>query len=227
MNYTYSKSINDYGDQSDGSSSLLVAYQPFFYKNRGVAGFDRTHNFQAFGNYELPFGKGRGMFASGPIGYILGGWGLAGSLSRESGTPFTVSASSSTLNASGSSQFADQLVSHVQILGGHTATRPYFNTANFADPAATVFSVAQDRFGTASRDSVRGPGLFNLSTSLSRSFVIVDKVKLLFRAEAFNVTNTPSFGNPASNVSTSSSFGIISSTQSTSRSIRLSARVDF
>lgn len=227
LNYTYSKSINDYGDQSDGSSGLRVAYLPDYFKNRGPSGFDRTHNLQIFGNYEVPVGKGRTYLATGQLGYILGGWELAGSLSRESGTPFTVSASSNSLNSAGSSQFADQLVSHVQILGGHDAKHPYFNTADFADPALTVKSLSQDRFGTANANSVRGPGFFNLSLSLARAFAITEHANLTFRAESFNVTNTPSFSNPASNVSSPSSFGIISGTQSTPRSVRLSARVDF
>lgn len=227
LNYTYSKAINDYGDQSDGSSGLPVADPNYWYKNRSVAGFDRKHNIQLFGNYEVPGGSGQSLFGSRAIGLLLGGWGLAGTLSRESGTPFTVSASSSTLNAVGSSQFADQLVSKVQILGGHDSTHPYFNTANFQDPAVTVKSLAQDRFGTASRNSVRGPGLFNVSSSVSRAFPVRDWSKVIVRAEVFNLTNTPSFSNPSANVSTTSNFGIISGTQSSPRSVRLSGRIEF
>ena len=60
VNYTYSRSINDYGDQSDGESGLFTAMGgPYWRLNRGVAGFDRTHNLQVFGNYMLPFGRGR------------------------------------------------------------------------------------------------------------------------------------------------------------------------
>jgi hypothetical protein len=234
VNYTYSRSINDYGDASDGSSSLLVAYMPDYRLNRAVAGFDRTHNLQAFGTYMLPFGRGRSFLPNGVAGYILGGWSLSGALSRESGTPFTVTGSASSLSASGSTQFADKIASKVQILGGHNSTHPYFNTANFADPSVAELTAAGgvkanvvDRFGTAGRNSVRGPGLFNLSTSVARTFKVTERYSMVFRGEAFNLTNTPSFSNPASNVSAASGFGIISGTQNNSRELRFSARVNF
>jgi hypothetical protein len=83
------------------------------------------------------------------------------------------------------------------------------------------------RFGTAGRNSVRGPGLFNLSTSLARTFAINDRFALVFRGEAFNVTNTPSFGNPAANVSAASGFGVVSTTQNNNRELRFSGRINF
>lgn len=231
LNYTYSRSINDYGDASDGMSSLLVAYMPDFRLNRAAAGFDRTHNLQAFGSYTLPFGHGQAYVQNGPLSYVLSGWNLSGAMSRESGTPFTVTASSSSLNASGNTQFADQLVQHAQILGGHDSAHPYFNTANFADPLVAEKAINPTnlpyRFGTAGRNSVRGPGLFNLSASLARTFTITERYAAIFRAEAFNLSNTPSFGNPASSVTAASGFGVISSTQNNNRQIRLSARVNF
>ncbi|GGA58228.1 hypothetical protein GCM10011507_07000 [Edaphobacter acidisoli] len=234
VNYTYSRSINDYGDASDGSSSLLVAYLPDWRLNRAVAGFDRTHNLQIFGNYMLPFGRGKSLLQNGAAGFLLGGWGISGVLSRESGTPFTVTGSAGSLSAQGSTQFADQIVPKVQILGGHDSTHPYFNTADFADPSVAELAAAGGvksnivyRFGTAGRNSVRGPGFFNLSTSLARTFRLTERFGLVFRAEAFNLTNTPSFANPASNVSSASGFGIISSTQNNNRELRLSGRLNF
>jgi hypothetical protein len=77
VNYTYSRAINDYGDQSDGESSLFTAMAaPYWRLNRGVAGFDRTHNFQAFGNYVLPFGKGQAYLQNGPAGFSSWAAGL-------------------------------------------------------------------------------------------------------------------------------------------------------
>jgi hypothetical protein len=152
-------------------------------------------------------------------------------MSRESGTPFTVTAGSNSLNMPGNTQFADQLVHHVTVLGGHDSAHPYFDISNFADPlvaerAANPTSPV-NRFGTAGRNSVRGPGLFNLSTSLARTFPITERFGLQFRAEAFNVTNTPSFANPAAGVTAASGFGIISSTQNNNRQLRLSGRLNF
>jgi hypothetical protein len=230
ITYTYSRSINDYGDNSDGSSSLLVNSIPYFHLNKGVAGFDRTHNFQGFGSYTLPFGKGQSLLQSGVGNYILGGWGLSGSVSRMSGIPINVTGSASSLNAPGNTQWADQLVKKVTILGGHNSTHPYFDTTAFADPSvaekAANPSSPIPRFGTAGRNSIRGPGFFNMALTASRVFPINERYSLQFRCEAFNVTNTPSFSNPAANVS-ASGFGIISSTSNPNRELRLSGRVNF
>jgi hypothetical protein len=240
VNYTYSRAINDYGDQSDGMSSLQVAMTaPAYWRlNRAAAGFDRTHNLQVFGNYLLPFGKGQAYLPTGAAGFILGGWGLSGSMSRESGTPFEITGSGGSLgpNTSGSTQFGDVLSKTNMVLGGHNSTHPYLNTANFADPSvaeATLggCSAANStvcRFGTAGRNSVRGPGLFNLSLSVARTFTITDRYNLVFRAEAFNPTNSPEFNNPASSVNAASGFGIISSVfNNSNRELRFSGRVNF
>jgi hypothetical protein len=241
VNYTYSRSINDYGDQSDGESGLFTAMGgPYWRLNRGVAGFDRTHNIQIFGNYTLPFGKGQAYLQNGPAGFILGGWSLAGSLSRESGTPFTVTGSGGSLgpSTSGSSQFADVISKSNMILGGHNSTHPYFNPANFADPSVAEKAASGSscssanttvcRFGTAGLHSLRGPGLTNLSVSVARTFTISERFSMVFRAEAFNLTNTPQFSNPASSVTASSGFGVISSvTANSNRELRFSGRINF
>lgn len=240
INYTWSRAINDYGDQSDGESSLFTAMAgPYWHLNRGVAGFDRTNNIQIFGNYMLPFGKGQAFLQNDPAGYILGGWSLSGSLSRESGTPFTVTGSGSSLgpSTSGSSQFADVLSKSNMIIGGHNKSLAYFNPANFADPSVaqkamsgsscSSSNLAVCRFGTAGIHSLRGPGLTNPSVSVARTFPITERFGLIFRAEAFNVTNTPQLGNPNSSV-TGGSFGYItSSTTNSSREMRFSGRINF
>ena len=56
-------------------------------------------------------------------------------------------------------------------------------------------------FGNAGRDTLRGPGVFNVNASLFRNFAIKERVRLQFRAETFNLTNTPQFGNPGATVS--------------------------
>jgi hypothetical protein len=58
-----------------------------------------------------------------------------------------------------------------------------------------------------------GPGLMNLSLGVFRNFKFAERWTLQFRANAFNLTNTPSFANPSSTVG-SSSFGQISSLSS-------------
>ena len=79
------------------------------YRNRAVAGFDRTHNLQFYGNYELPFGHGQQVCKLGMMAAIAGGWQVNWILSRMSGTPFTVVTSGTSVNSPGNTQTADQV----------------------------------------------------------------------------------------------------------------------
>jgi Carboxypeptidase regulatory-like domain len=68
--YTFSKSIN-YADNSD--SGLTWNWVPMWGRNKALAGFDRTHNFQLYGNYELPFGRGKMWAQHGFANAVAGG----------------------------------------------------------------------------------------------------------------------------------------------------------
>lgn len=94
----------------------------------------------------------------------------------------------------------------------------WFNTSAFAAPGP-------NRFGNAGRGTIRGPGYVNYDASLFRTFAVRERVKVQFRAEAYNLTNTPHWGNPNTSVS-SGSFGQINST-SAERQLQVAARILF
>src|SRR5215470_6241358 len=106
VSYTLSRSIN-YADDQD--SGLTWNWVPMLQRNRAVAGFDRTHNFQFYGNMPLPFGRGQKYLQSGVGSVLAGGWQLNWILSRTSGTPFTVGTAGTSLNSPGNTQTADQV----------------------------------------------------------------------------------------------------------------------
>jgi hypothetical protein len=221
--YTFSKSM----DASDNSqaSGLTFAYPAYWSRNWALAGYDRKHNFQWWTTYNLPFGKGQYLLTSGPLGYIAGGWKISTILSRTSGTPLNVTGSSGLLNAPGNTQLADRNYSVNAITNSNVnGVRQYLNAAAFSDVSTTA-GVTTARFGTSGRNSVRGPGLFDLDASLKRTFPIYDSIGIDLMAEAFDVTNTPQFANPASNIS-AGGFGTIT-TSNVNRTLRLSARVSF
>jgi hypothetical protein len=71
----------------------------------------------------------------------------------------------------------------------------------------------------------------NLDASLFRTFKLTPRVDLQFRAESFNVTNTPHFANPNGNVN-SANFGRVLATQTAdalgqSREFRFGLRLGF
>ena len=189
ISYTFSKTINNVnGDNGDGT--LFRAYPVSYTLDKAIAGFDRTHTFQLYHVYQLPFGKGQKFLNHGAASWILGGFQISGTLSRYSGLPFTVTASGSSLNAAGQTQTADQVNPVVQILGGHDPNSPYFDGTAFA-PITTA------RLGSTGRNLLFGPGVFTMNQSISRTFTFKEgKIKLEFLGEAFNLTNTPNFSNP-------------------------------
>ena len=189
--YTYSKAIS-YADNSD--SGLTWNWVDMWSRNKAVASFDRPHNLQLYGVYQLPFGKGQQFATTGVISKIAGGWQFNAIMSQMSGTPFTVGSAGTSVNSPGNTQTADQVVPTVQILGGHGTGQPYFDPNAFLPVTAT-------RFGNSGRNILRGPGFFNLDGGITRSFALTERFRLQFRGEAFGITNTPQFGNPGATVS--------------------------
>ena len=189
--YTWSKAIG-YGANND--SGLFFNTPSAIARNRSPLAFDRTHNFRLSGIYELPFGKTKPFLSHGFVALIAGGWQVNSILSLYTGTPFSVTASATSLNAPGNSQVADQVKSQVAMPEGVGLGASWFDPTAFA-------SITAARFGNAGLNILRGPGVANLDLGLFRSFHLAERWNLQFRAEAFNATNTPHFNNPAANVS--------------------------
>jgi hypothetical protein len=109
--------------------------------------------------------------------------------------------------------------------GGQTIT-------DWISPAA--FSIpANETWGNAGKNSVQGPGLFQIDAALSRSIKTSERTSVMLRMEVFNLFNHAELGNPNTNFS-SPSFGQITSVANTTpigtgsaRSIQLAARFTF
>jgi len=184
--YTWSHAIN-YTDD-DGWASVSWNWDAVFQRNRATAGFDRTHVFQLGWVYELPVGRGKQYLNSGIVSQVVGGWQFSGVEAAYTGTPFTVTAPGSSLNAPNNQQTADQ-VAPVQFLGNVGSTGTYYAINSFAP-------VTQVRFGTSGRNIIRNPGLWNTDLSIMRVFPIKEKVQLQFRSEFYNLPNTSHFFGP-------------------------------
>ena len=140
----------------------------------------------------------------------------------------TLTASSSSLNMPGNQQTPDQVgpLVYTGCVGSDPGCR-FFDITAFK-------RVTDVRFGTVGRNTLRRPGVVNMDLSLYRIFKLTEKFDVQFRAEAFNMTNTPHFQRPNRNVN-SSSFGRITSTDSggrtfaggRSREFRFGLRIGF
>ncbi|MEO6803199.1 MAG: TonB-dependent receptor, partial [Granulicella sp.] len=196
--YTWSKDI--WGGFPGGNQILVPQYRNL---NRSLTSVDRTNNFIVTATYMSPFGKNKSFVTGGVGAFILGGWSLNGTFNHLSGTPFSITADATSCNCPGNSQRANQILPTVRKVGRGVFGTQYFDTNAFA-PVTTA------QFGTASFNSLRGPGYTNLDASITRDFHIWERVYFNLKLESYNVTNTPHFGNPAANVSnTSRSGGVV------------------
>jgi hypothetical protein len=213
--YSYSKALDVGSNQASFIDNLDRRRQ------YGPADFDQTHLLTITHLYELPFGKGKAFLNQGGFAaHLLSNWQLNGIYRYATGTPFTATADATLCNCPGNSNYADA-VGSLRTLGGVGPNQVWFTTNAFAVPGP-------NRFGDAGRNTIRGPHLSNYDFSLFRGFSIAERVKLEFRGEFYNLTNTPHFSNPNSNVS-SASFGTITSTLSGygNRQVQTALRVTF
>jgi hypothetical protein len=106
----------------------------------------------------------------------------------------------------------------------------FYSTANAkckGFSGANAFSIPSPGvFGNSGRNNLRGPALQYLDLSVSRNFLFTERMKLQFRAEAFNLTNTVAFGLPNSNVS-GGSPGVITSLAADPRIMQFALRFSF
>ena len=200
--YTWSKAI-DYADD-DGWQSMSYNYGPTFQRNRAAAGFDRTQNLEMSWVYELPMGKNKQFLSTGLVSKIVGGWQTAGIMACYTGTPLTVGANDN-LNDGGSGLQTANQIAPLNFVGTVGSNGMWYNPASFASPTPGVF-------GNTGRNSIRGPGMWNTDINLNRTFAIRERLKLTFKAEAYNMPNTSHFNSPDVNVNDAAFMKITSST---------------
>jgi len=254
--YTWSHAFDD-ADNGAGSGSTgpAYAYPAYTALNRAQSGYDRTHNLQFWGIYHLPFGAGQPWANHGVAGAIFGGFQITGQLSHVSGAPFTVSPSSSAVNAGGVTEYA-QLIAPYKQLGGHNRSpgnssvsggMAWFDPTSFANPVEPQYTnpaaagyvncsipscMVSPVLGNTRRNMFRGPGVTNINASIARNFHIYREAEFQFRAEAFNVANHAELvSNPNVTVG-GGTFGYITSfalgnNAAPQRSLQFSGRINF
>jgi hypothetical protein len=187
-------------------------------RNYAPLDFDRTLNYEQTFTYQLPFGRGHGMFNSRIGDVVLGGWQLSGIVSVVSGLPFTVQTNGSNLNTPGTAQTGQLTgayhVSHAVGSANHWFDPSAFTTPTGCPAAPTVCTPQNVGVGNTGRNAFRGPGYIQDNFSLFKSFAIYREASVVTRFDAMQLSNTPQFANPTSNncCSTTSSFGQVTGT---------------
>ncbi len=174
---------------------------------------------------DLPFGHGKKFLSGvhGPSGKLISGWGVNGITTLQRGFPIKLTTSVNSTNSNGGGSRPDVVSGCDKSVPGDAEQRlaGWFNTACFTKPAA--FS-----FGTESRTdpTLRMQGINNFDFALFKTTQITERYGLTFRAEVFNLFNTPQFGPPGQALGTAQ-FGVISSQVNNPRLIQLGLRLKF
>ena len=114
---------------------------------------------------------------------------MGGVIRAQSGLPVAVTQATNFNSFAGFGIERPNRVADPNLPNNQRTTARYFNTAAFT-PAG------QFTIGNSSRNPVRGPGYQAADFMLGKVFPVTERIAAEFRAEAFNVTNTPPLGNP-------------------------------
>ncbi len=216
--YTFAKSLDYAGSPASGGGAVGGPQSvTLFDESRGPSGFDVKHRFVLSYVWALPFGKGHKM-ASGGIGNALfGNWQFSGIVTLSTGRPFTVFLNTGVNN--GAPSWPDRI-------GDGKLDNPsaelWFDINDFKAPAP-------NHYGTAGRGILYAPGVQTVDASLSRRFPLKGgRFNVQFRADTFNLFNTPQLGFPNQNIG-SPTAGRITSLQPDigNRQLQFALKLDF
>lgn len=193
FSYTFGKAIdNQSGDPvgtSYGPTTSTAIDSNNMRLDRGRADFDQTHVAIVTWIYELPFGKGKPFMKSANrvVDTALGGWSVQGYTSWMSGEPFSISSGAKTAQYGANSR---------AVIAGSTLPADTLQPAALGPvffKNAGDFTLAPAGSTGMGRNMFQGPAFWDMDGALSKSFQATERVKVTFRAEAFNALNHANF----------------------------------
>lgn len=212
-NYTWAKGLSDtIGFSQQGAQGAYHADPTRPRLDYGIAENNIKNRFALSLNYQFAANH---HFGNSFEQLVLGGWQMNTISVWQSGKPFTI------LNSSNAGGYGNRAVPlnnagadrpnqiHDPNIGTKTNSHYFDTTAFVPQPLGTI--------GNTQRNSLYGPHFRHVDLSLFKDFPVTESAKLQFRAEAFNISNTPNWiisqgsgnvqlGNPA--------FGTVTATDS-------------
>jgi hypothetical protein len=216
--YTWSHALDNTQDAEDTTIPTIPQNQFNTNAEKAASGYDLRHRFVTSAIYDLPFGReGKLLGGSKITRAIFGGFQLGGILVIQTGQPVNPSVAgnpANTTNPTRPNRLADGNLSR----GQRTVDRWF-------DPTAFALS-APFTFGNSGRNVIYAPGLANLDLLIGRNFIFTERVRLEFRGEFYNFTNSAHFGRPNAVIG-SPQAGTITTTSVPNRQIQLGLRLVF
>lgn len=216
--YRYGHSI-DNASSIGGSGATIAQNDQRLDLEEGNSAFDRRHEVTGNWVFELPFGPNRAFFSKGGrMSKALDGFSASGDFDFATGLYFTpqYDSTAAQIAAGGNYTLRPDRVPGVPIRGSGSVFN-WFNKAAFASPA--------NGFGTASRNSIEGPGTVGINASLSKTVALGETRSFEARVTANNVFNTVQYSRIDTALN-SATFGQVTGTAG-QRALSFTARYRF
>jgi Carboxypeptidase regulatory-like domain/TonB dependent receptor-like, beta-barrel len=223
ISYTWSKSLDLGCSGWYGVEGCSIQNPYDLQADRGPSATDLPQIFSAAWVYELPIGKGHRLSSgSSLLNNIIGGWNINGVLSFNSGTPFDVGTGKDIAHTGNYNYGNGYGYERANVVGDPYPANQ--GPAEWINPAAFQLP-AQYTFGDMGRDSLRSDWYKNLDLSIFRQFPIRERMRLEFRFEMFNATNTPVWAVPVTSMDNPQTFGTVTSTANTPRQLQFALKL--
>jgi hypothetical protein len=193
-NYTWGRAQDDY--------NWMNPFDRGF--NWGISDDNIPHNFKMSSIWELPSSKW-----TGPLGAVVNGWSLNTIVNWRSGFPFG-------LYSGNDNSWTGIWGDRADYLGGDwklSGDRPHGELIKKYFDGTPFKTAAEGTFGNTPKNFMTGPRFFSTDMVLTKTFKVVERAALNFRAEAFNVFNNVNFNRPGNNVDAPARFGKIEGAQ--------------
>ena len=210
--YTFSKLIDD----ASSVFSQTIFTGPVL-NTTGAADAYNRHLERDLSSGDIPRVFALGWVYDIPRLWKIAGWQIGGLVRVQAGDTVPVTQATNNNSSLGFAVQRPNRISDPNEFAGRSVAK-WFNTAAFM--AAPQFVI-----GTSSRNPVRGPGLQDADLMIGKTFRITERMNLEFRAEAFNVSNTPPLNDPNGSFG-SAAFGTIT-TAGNPRDFEFVAKVHF
>ncbi|MDX2181375.1 MAG: TonB-dependent receptor [Bryobacteraceae bacterium] len=191
--------------------------------DRSISAHDLPQSFVNTLVYALPIGKGKkfGSSMGGVANAVLGGWQVSSIVRFSSGLPLGFTAANTLANYGFQVQ-RPNVADLKQAASDNPTPDRWFNTAAFTQPGTY-------EIGNAPRwiPNIRFGPTRHADLAILKNFTFMERFKAQFRAEMFNMTNTPQFGRANTTVG-SADFGRVTGTTNVGpRNIQLGIRIQF
>jgi hypothetical protein len=189
VNYTFARNLTNI---SDGGTTGAAAVGTILPNDRsydwGNSDIGIKHRISFRLNYELPFGKTGSRLTK----LAIGGWQANLLAFYQSGVPFTVLDGVAPVPSNVSNLITTDrpnvIAGAPYAPSGQNYTHWINENAFTAQPVGKV--------GSETRAQLYGPAQRAADFSLFKDFTLRERMKLQFRAEVYNITNTENFGQP-------------------------------